>query len=338
MKKWMLMAGLLVLVMGCRNKTPQTSCVYGNDIAEATQDEIMQAGGRLIQEWENSEYPALYQDASQMLKRRQTREQFATLLRAADVSFGAKEFSRLEELYWMTSKAREEEAVIPCNLGAQGVQDLHMVPANHEVAALVYKSHGADETLRVVIHLLKEEGNWKLLSLAINASTAKGREAESYFKAARKSREKNLLHLAALQYRMAILLSELGPGVQEFTVSQIATEMQQIKADYLPQGSVQIWTMPSGHSYNVSNLSVISANNKIWVDVAYQAKSFTDTAGLEADGKELAKFLDQKFPEYREDFDGIVASAIGTTPADAYKLYRVIVPFDQLSPPSAAKP
>ena len=332
------MAGLLVLVMGCRNKTPQTSCVYGNDIAEATQDEIMQAGGRLIQELENSEYPALYQDASQMLKRRQTRDQFATVLRAADDNFGAKEFSQLEESYWMTSKAREEEVVIPCNLGAQGVQDLHVVPANHEIAALVYKSHGSYESLRVVIHLLKEDGKWKLLSLAVNPSTAKGRDPEYYFKAARASREKNHLHLAALQYRMAILLSELGPGVQEFAVTQIATEMQQIKADYLPQGSVQIWTMPSGHSFNVSNLSVISANNKIWVEVAYQAKSFADTAALETDGKELAKFLDQKFPEYREGFDGIVVSAVGTTPADAYKLYRVIVPFDQLSPPSAAKP
>jgi len=173
-----------------------------------------------------------------------------------------------------------------------------------------------------------------LLSIAVNPSTAKGREAEFYFKAARQSREKNHLHLAALQYQMAILLSELGPAVQEFTIAQIASEMSQIKVDYLPQANVQIWTMPSGHSFNVSNLGVYSAGNQLLVEVSYQAKSISDTAALEADGKEIARFLDQKFPEYREGFDGIVVSALGSSPADAYKLYRVVATFSQLGPRS----
>jgi hypothetical protein len=348
-KNWPAIAGIGILILvGCRSKVPQTTCTYGNDVPQAKEDEIMQAGARVIAQLEKQDYNPMYEEASPLLKQAQTRDQFSVVLRASDDKFGPKEFSQLEELYLMTSKSREAQAVIPCNLGAKGFQDFHIVPANEEVAALVYKSHGQNEWLRIVLHLIHRDqawsspstfsGNlvsaWKLFAIAVNSSTIKNQPADYYFKAARESREKNRLHLAALQYRMAILLSELGPSVQEFTITQIANEMNQIKADYLPLNSIQIWTMPSGHSFNAANLSVFEAGTQLYLEVAYQAKSLSDTAALEADGHELAQFLDQKFPEYREGFDGIAVTAIGSTPADAYKLYRIFVPFTAPAKPA----
>ncbi len=335
MKKWLAIAGAaLLLLAGCKHKAPQTTCTYGNDVPEATENEIMQAGSRVISQLEKHDYNPMYEAASSLLKQAQTRDQFSVILRVSDDKFGEKEFSQVEELYLMTSKTRDAQAVIPCNLGAKGIQDFHIVPSNAEVAALIYKSHGQNEWLRVVIHLIHVDKDWKLLSIAVNPSTAKGQPADFYFKAARESREKNRLHLAALQYRVAILLSELGPAVQEFTITQISSEMSQIKADYLPLGSIQVWTMPSGHSFNVANLGVFEAGSQLDIEVTYQAKSLADHAALDADGRELAQFLDQKFPEYREGFDGIAVTAVGSTPADAYKLYRVMVPFADLAKPA----
>lgn len=335
MKKWLVVAMLVMAaVAGCRKKAPESKCLYGNDVPEAKQTEILAAGGRVIAQLEKKDYQEIYEQASPLLKQAQTRDQFMVVLRAADDKFGDKGFSKLEELYYMTSQAREAQVAVACNLGAKGMQDIHLVPANEEIAALLYRSQGAKEGLRVVMHLIHQDRDWKLFSVAVNPTTAKGQDAEYYFKAARQSREKNRVHLAALQYRVAILLSELGPGVEEFTITQIATEMSQIKADYLPFNSLQIWTMPSGHTFNVATLGVFEAGDRLFVEVIYQAKSLADTAALEADGHELAQFLEQKFPEYREGFDGIEVMAIGSTPADAFKLYRVIVPFSPETNPS----
>lgn len=288
---------------------------------------MMETGNRLVALIEAQDYSALYDAGTELMKRRQTKDQFVTVMKGADDSFGKKEYSRLKEAYLLESKAKDDHVAIPCNLGMKGADDLHLVPANRKLAVLVYRSKALYGIVRLVVHLAWEDEKWKLFSVVPNPASIKGHLAGYYFNQAHESREKNLLRLALLQYQVAMILSDLGPNIEEFAMRQINREAQEIKVDYMPRNMVQMWETPNGTLYKVYNIGIQVIEGKIYVDISYMTSSLSDSEKVEKESRDLIRFVKEKFPEYEQGFDGLVISARSEKPDESYQVYRVIENF-----------
>jgi len=272
----------IFLLPACKGRGPKATCTYGNDLSDEEIFGMMDEGEKVIGFVMNQEYTSLYEATSQITKKSQTRDQFVTVLKRAEESFGKIEYPRLEEAYLIETRGKEDELIpVSCNLGVKGVDDIHHVGGNQRIAVLVYNATGNYVTLRVVLHLIWEDENWKLLSLVPNPASLRGHMAGYYFNKARESREKNLLRVASLQYQLAMILSDMGPNIEEFAVRQTAKEAQEIRVDYMPQNMVQIWEASEGKAFKVYNIGVTISKGDIFVEIMYLRPSLSDTDQIE---------------------------------------------------------
>jgi hypothetical protein len=322
-----LLAISILLHPACKRE-PKTTCIWGNNIPDKELLRMVDTGNRLMDLLIKREYKALYEAGCEMMKKSQTRDQFLTMMKFSDESFGQKDFPRLEEPYLIESEAKQDHVKVACNLGEKGADDIHQVVANRKIAALVYNTKAGYGILRIVMHLIWEDAQWKLYSVVQNPASIKGHLDGYYFKKARESREKNLLRLAFLQYQVAMLLSEMGPNVDEFAVRQYMKESRQIKVDYMPNNMVQIWETSEGNTYKVYNVGVLVSQGDLFVDISYITSSLEETEKIEKESRELIRFVREKFPEYEQGFDGLVISARSDHPKELYQVYRVVERFD----------
>ncbi len=315
---------------GCKDKAPETSCLYGGDIPKEDLDPILETGKGMVSLVEAGEFKKLYQTSSSVLKKTQNQDQFTYGLKLFTDAFGPIEYSRPEEVYLMEANAKEERVWIPCNLGKEGVSDLWGMPSNEELAVVIFKSRTDLELVRLVFQLQKEAGEWRLRSLSLHPITIDHKLYGYYAKKAREFREQNLLHLSVLYYKTAMLLSDIGLNVNEFTVRTLGEQMGQIKVDYMPENQVQLWSMPSGKSYKVYNMDAAYDEGKLLVHVNYVTDSLDDKEKLRDEARELASFLDNKFPEYRQGFEGFRVTAASEKPRESMMAYHTTVTFEEL--------
>ncbi len=321
---------LILCFVGCKDDKPVTSCVWGENVPEEELDPILKTSHDIMNLIEQQKYSEVYDLSCKWVKSHQTRDQFIGVLKMSDNLLGAKQFSRITEVYFLNSEAKTSEVMVPCNLGAQGIDDIWSVPANDKVAGAVFNSTPGSQMVRVIIQMIWEDEQYRPMSVSVNPMTLKNRTAEYYIKQARENREANKLHLAMLQYQVAALLNDLGPNIQEWTISAIGSEMSQIPVDYMPTRSVQVWTTSTDNTYNVFNIGVVGAGDKLFIDLTYITQSLEDEPTINRESYDLARMLVTKFPEYKEGFDGIRTTAITSKEQDIYKSFHVIIPFEDL--------
>ncbi len=318
---------LMFLVNACKGRAPKTSCLYGDKVPEAELEGIVKTGGKLMKFLVDKDYRSLYEAGSRFMKKAQTRDQFATVMKASDETFGEKDYPRLEEIFLIESEAKEDTVTVVCNRGIEGADNLHYVKSNEKIAVLSYNTKSDYGILRVVVQLVWEDEQWKLASVVQNRLTIRGHTNAYYWNLARENREKNLLHLAFLQYDVAMVLSDMGPNIDEPDSRAIAREALQIKVDYMPRGMAQIWETSEGNNYKVHNIGVLVSKEDIFVEISYSTSSLDDIAAIEKESGELTRFVRKKFPEYEKGFDGIVITAHSEKPDEMFQLYRVIERF-----------
>ena len=331
----LILATALFLAAGCSSK-PKTECLYGDKIPQQDFESISNAAGDLIMLLEGKQWKELYESGTEELQTAQTRDQFKLPLDLFINSFGPVSYSRIEELYYLTSKSKEERVMIACNLGEPGVEDLYGMPANRELAVAVFTSHTDLEQVRVILTLEKEKGEWKLRSISLNPASMKKKTSDYYLQAAQSFREKNQLRLAALYYKAAMLLLDMGVNVNEYSTKVISNQLSQIKVDYLPFGEVQMWAMPSGHTDKVVNMDIGYDQGKLLVQVVYYTDNLADTEKLQAEARELAEYINQNFPEYRLGFDGVQVTAVSEKREEAFTTVHNQFLFSELPTPTGA--
>ena len=327
---------MIAAFISCEEKGPETTCLYGENIPKETLESIVGQANPIIISVVEQDFGKIYETGSENLKAAQNRDQFALALKLFVRTFGKIDYPMLKEAYYMDSKSDEERIYIPCNLGKEGVTDLWGMPANQELAALIYHARTDTEFVRVVVQLEKEQEEWKLRSLSVHPMTIKHRKYEYYGRRAAELREKNMLHAAALYYKTAILLSDVGLNVNEFTVRALQEQMAQIKVDYMPAGEIQIWNVSPDRSYKVYNVDTAYDDKKLLVQVSYMARNFEDKNRLEKQAREIAIFLATKFPEYRDAFDGIRVTAASEKQEEMMSSYHSTILFSELPEVPAA--
>jgi hypothetical protein len=329
----------LVLLMSCKDKQPETKCVYGNDIATEDRDPIQDSTDRMADLLVGGSYKDLYELGSTDLKSHQSRDQFGLALDVFVRAFGAIDYPNISELYLMSSKAGKEKQVnIACNLGEPGINDIYAMPANRELVSAVYEATSKMEMVRIVFQLERENGNWKLRSLALYPRTIKHQTADYFLKEGLRFREENRLHLAVLYLKTSAMLHDLGFNVTEFTVLVIEKQIKQIKVDFMPAGEVQNWETDSGSAYKVYTLDTAYDNGSLMVQINYLTDTLTDTIKLRDEALDLAVFLDRKFPEYRQGFDGVRVTAAPERPEERFQAYHTSLSFVELDAYEKANP
>jgi len=340
----MMLAGLtMVLLFGC-NPKPKTSCIYGDQIPANVLDQVVPLGDKLAMDLEQGKFDDIYASAGDLFRKVQTPEQFKMVLGAMSANLGTLEFSKLTEAYYLKNKAGKKYPTVsvPCSLeveGAKNINDIYEVPANTEIVSLIYRSKTGNDNAGVFIELIKEGTQWKLISIVLSPTTYKGKNVDDYVNLARKAREAGKLRLAILYYKFAYLLSDLSPNVDEFVSRKVTEEMGQVKADYIPTGTPQVWTVDAETKPEVFNVDVIIDKNEPWVNIEWLTPDFNDTARVEAISGKLLDYAFQSFPEYREFFTGIVVSARSQDPKLATQAYRKLRRFSEvpLAPPKPEK-
>ena len=322
---------LILLSFGCHRK-PKTSCVYGNSIPPDILDAGILAGDSIVNALENGQLDKIYDEASEMVKRAQTREQFKLIMQGIMNNLSSIEFSRLVEAYYLTNKTGKRYNVVSvaCNLEQEGVNDIYQVPPNSEIISLIYNSMSGSESLHIFLELIKEGERWKLFSLIPGLETLRQKRADDYVNMARKAREENKPKLALLYYQIAFLLSDFSPNVIEFVSSKIAEEMSQVKTEYMPIGNSQIWTPDDNSRFEVYNVGVFIEKGEPWVNIDWLAASLNDPQKLEQESEELFEFAFPKFSEAREFFVGIVVSAHPRNPSQVAQVFRKFRRFSEI--------
>jgi len=312
-----------VALSACSRK-PKTSCVYGDAIPAPVLDPAMQAGDTIIMALEQDRFQEVYALAGDMLRKTQTPEQFKMVLQSVKDNLGSLSFSRLEEAYHLTNKAGKKfpTVMVPCSLGEEGMNDIYQAPGNSEIVSLIYKTMGEVDSATVLIELIKENESWKLLSLSLTPSMAHGQNVDDFVKLARKAREENKPRLAAMYYRIAFLLSNLSPNVDEFVARKTTEEGSQVKADYVPLGTIQSWTIDSRTKAQVFNVDALFDKGEPWVNIEWLAEDIEDSARLKEVSGKLLDFAFKTFPEYREFFKGIIVTGRSQDPRMASRAYR----------------
>jgi len=332
MKKAVFIAvlALFAFFSSCSRK-PKTSCVYGDKIPEEILEKAGKIGDEIMFALENKNFDEIYKYASQMMKKSQTKEQFKTVMKVMLRNFAPIEYPQLKEAYYLKNKAGKKYAVVsvPCSLTEKS-NDIYQVPANSEIVSLIYYSRSGEEIARTFIELIKEDNSWKLLSIALSPRTFLGNTVANYIKKARKAREEGKLRLAILYYRLASLLADISPNVDEYVSRMVTQEMAQIKVDYMPMGMAEYWKVDDT-IFRVFRVDVFIDKNQPWVKINWIADNFDNLDEVKELSQKLLDFAINKFPEYREFFVGIITEAVSEDPRYSKQTYRLVKKFPKKS-------
>jgi len=306
------------------SRKPKTSCVYGSEIPADILGRVSQIGSDITVAFEQDRFDDIYAYSSELLKKVQGPEQFKMLSAAMKSNLGPLSFSKLDEAYYLRNKAgkKYDSVMVPCNLGAENVNDIYQVPPNSEVVSLIYGVMAGKERAIIFIELIKEGSDWKLISLVPSPATVQGKNVDGYIQLARKAREAGKFRLAIVYYDMAYLLSDLSPNVMEFVAQKTMEEMSQVKADYVPTGESQIWNITAETTPEVYNVDVFFLKGQPWVNIDWLTENFDDKPKLDATSAKILEFAFQRFPEYREFFTGIMVTAHSPDPRLINEVYR----------------
>jgi len=329
-----LFAALIAVTFINCNRTPKTSCVYGDKIPANVLSPVVQLGDTLAVALEQDRFNDIYGTASDMFKKVQTPEQFTLIFQGMKSNLAPLEFSKLNEAYYLKNTAGKkfDTVTVPCNLGLEKVDDFYQVPRNSEIVSLIYNVKSGEENAEIFIELIKEGTNWKLLSIVLSPTTFKGKNVDEFVTLARKAREQNKLKLAILYYKIAYLLSNLSPNVDEFVSRKVVAEMTQVKTDYVPMGQAQVWNIAGDTKPQVFNVDVMFDKGEAWVNIEWLSESLSDTPKMEAVCSGILDFSLKNFPEYKEFFTGIIVSARSPDPTLVNQAYRKIYRFSESQP------
>jgi hypothetical protein len=325
------LAGLLAASLAGCSRKPKTSCVYGDQIASTILEPVIQMGNTIAVALEQDRYDDIYNTGSELLKKTQTPEQFKLVLQTMKQNLGPLEFSRVREAFYLKNKAGKKfnTVLVPCSLGEEGINDLYQVPSNSEVVALIYSTMAGEENADIFIELIKQGEDWKLFSIALAPTSYRGLKVEDFVNLARKAREANKPRLAILYYKAAFLFSNLSPNVDEYVGRKIVGELAQVKADYIPTGTPQVWNISTETRPDVFNVDVMFSQGEPWVNIEWLTDNFDNTAKLEGTSEQILDFAFKNFPEYREFFTGIMVSARSQNPKLFNQVFRKVRRFSE---------
>jgi hypothetical protein len=162
-----------------------------------------------------------------------------------------------------------------------------------------------------VLQQLQPGGGWKLAGFpAPEPAEVLGHDAPWYLTQARDFKQKGELHNAWFYYQQARLLADPLPFMSTTPVVKLDREAEQSKPADIPTNAPVPLPAPNGKTYSLTQVFPVLVDNGMDLVVKYSLPDISDTAKTFQDNTAVINAIVNKYPEYRQTFQGVVARAV----------------------------
>lgn len=158
-------------------------------------------------------------------------------------------------------------------------------------------------------------GPWKLAGFPPpSPAQVQGHDAPWYLEQARDFKSKGQVHNAWFYYQQAKTLADPVAFMTTTPIVKLQKEMESSKPNDIPIAGGQPVPLPAanGKSYSLTQVFPVMVENGMDLVVKYAEPDISDTGKTFQDNMAVISALINKFPEFRQTFQGVVARA--TTP------------------------
>jgi hypothetical protein len=184
----------------------------------------------------------------------------------------------------------------------------NLPPGNYGIAILDVATPKGAYTVSFV---LQQAGtDWKLGGFYAKAISISGHDGNWFADRARQYKAKGQLHNAWFYFAEARELLVPVPFMYTQKTDKLYDEMQAAKPPDLPADGATTDLAAAGKTYKLTAMFPLTVGNELDVVVKYQSPDVSNTTQTFAENMSVIKALLVKYPELRDDFDGVVARAV----------------------------
>lgn len=172
---------------------------------------------------------------------------------------------------------------------------------------------------RVSYVLQQINGQWKIAGFYPTPLAIAGHDGVWYWKQARDFKAKNEMHNAWFYLLIAQDLLQPVPFISTTNLDKLFSEEQQVQPKDVPQDKEHpvTFTGSNGKTYNLLTMfPVPDDKGNLALVVRYSVPDVSNTGAAFQDNSNLINSLVQKYPEYRQAFNSVVARATAPSGQD----------------------
>ncbi|MBI2678965.1 MAG: hypothetical protein HYX28_09305 [Candidatus Koribacter versatilis] len=175
-------------------------------------------------------------------------------------------------------------------------------------AYVLFVADGVNNRVAFPVWLVEEELAWKIRGFIGFPTSLADKDSSALRAMAQTERQRGhslnsaLLYSAALQTRVSPLL-EYG------NATELRKELSGLKVPAEIEGQPPFVWKSAKHSFEVSSVQPMAIGGKLFLVVERVADTWPSDKEIDAASKDLITFLQQRYPEYREVFAGIIVRA-----------------------------
>ena len=216
------------------------------------------------------------------------------------------------------------------NAGGQTANSAEFVipnlpPGTYGVSILDVTTQKSPYTVSFVLQQIGTD--WKLGGLFLRPTEIGGHDSKWFLDHANTYKTKGQTHTAWLYYLEGRELALAVPFMETQAIDKLYEEESTMKpADFPTGGSTADLGAPGGKTYKMIAVFPLAVGQDLDLVVRYQIASVADTGQTFQENVAVMKALLQKYPEFREAFDGMVARGVEPSGRD----YGTMMPMKDL--------
>jgi hypothetical protein len=163
--------------------------------------------------------------------------------------------------------------------------------------------------LSLTVWLVEEQGVWRVLSFSFHVATLADKGAIELWENARDQSLRGHKLNSVLLYGAAAELADRGPNFQLGIQPKILQDMSRFVKPPEIQGLPPYLWENNNVTWKVLNVGLIAISGRIYVLVSHEVAHWQNDDQVNGWNKALLTYFKTRFPEYSEEFAGLVVSA-----------------------------
>lgn len=216
------------------------------------------------------------------------------------------------------------------NAGGQTANSAEFVipnlpPGTYGISILDVTTQKSPYTVSFVLQQIGTD--WKLGGLFLRPTEIGGHDSKWFLDHANSFKAKGQTHTAWLYYLEGRELALAVPFMETQAIDKLYEEESTMRpADFPTGGNTADLVAPGGKIYKMIAVFPLAVGQDLDLVVRYQTASVADTGQTFQENVAVMKALLQKYPEFREAFDGMVARGVEPSGRD----YGTMMPMKDL--------
>jgi hypothetical protein len=297
-----------------------TKCFDDSEIAPAKRAALDKAAVGFVETLLGDSIANAYDLLSQGGRAVGPRDQFEAQVAPLIKSAAYKNLS-VQHTYVVTLAGAPPQRV-PCGILANANEmTFFRVTGVPEQAYVVLEAESRNNRWAVTVWLVPEDRTWKVQAFWQNVSTLGDDGPRDVLQHARAQLAKGHRMNAALLYGAARGLTERGPNMQLGLVQTIANEMAKMSVPQEVAGPGPYSWQTKTFTAKVTHLGPLVIAKKYYVAITHEVPALEPVQAVEVQNREVIEYFKARFPEYADEFSGIVVRA---NQAGTNKLYGTV--------------